>query len=157
MAEAGITVSGISEICNALEALPNAIVASIYLDALTAGIEAIHGPLLLATPELPANESGGMADDPGALRAALDYKVELDSQGRGGRAGLGYGKQSQVANLVEYGHQLVTHKGKTIGSVVPYPFIRKTFDGPAPEAAITAFAEVLEEKLDAAVASVARS
>lgn len=147
MAEAGITIRGIPEVSKALIALPKEIATQLYFYALEAAIKQIFAPLLQNTPEQPANESGGLFDDPGSLRAALDYAVKLDSQGRGGWAGVGFGKQSAVALLVEYGHQLLTHSGKHIGSVIPYPFNRQVFDSGAPEAAIAAFAQVIEDRL----------
>ena len=146
--EAGITIRGINETCAALTALPRALATQLYFEALRAAIEPVFAALLSATPEQPANESGGMFDDPGGLRAALDYAIQLDSQGRGGRAGLGYGKYSAIARLVEFGHQMVTHKGVLVGSVASKGFARRTFDGPVMLEAVEKFAQVIVARLE---------
>ena len=142
-----IKVTGITEVQKMLAEAPKSVVARGFLKALDAGAKVFEQELEIRTPVLVSAlmtvaEKG--KHHPGDLRRALMSLVTLDSQFRGGEAAVGYGKQGFIANFVEYGHRMVTHKPgkKHIGQVPAHPFMRPTFDAKA-DAALDAFAESL--------------
>lgn len=125
-----IKITGLEDVQRYLDEAPQNVVRKGFQKALAASIGVLKGELQLRTPV-----------DRGELRAAIRSRVKVDSDARGGIASLGFGKQSHVANWVEYGHRMVGHKPgkKLIGQVPAHPFVRPTFDAAA-DRAVEAFA-----------------
>lgn len=141
-----LTVRGLPGIMEVLNNMPAALVAKGFVRAGAAFNDKIYDALLAATPEQEDNKDGGRFGESGSLKADLDSSVELDSDIRGVRATVGFKKQGAIALLVDRGHQMVTHDGRVVGSVVPHPFLRQTWDGGAVDEGITAAIETLEEE-----------
>ena len=150
MPDFSIKIEGLEEVVEMLDKAPRTIVARGYLKALQAGANVIADAVEIRTP-VKAEDTGGLLDK-GELRESLMIDIQLDSALRGGVADIGFGKNGNVANWIEYGHRIVGHKpGKTdSGASVPAnPFMRGAADGCA-EAAIDAFTGSLKETIAAA-------
>ena len=146
MAEEIITVTGIAEAAEFLRNAPKVVVATAFLKAFRAGGEVIKEDLISRTP-IKSSATGGLLRE-GELQASVELKIQLDSQFRGGVAIISHGKNSNVANWVEFGHILVGHKpGKKVLGVVPeHPFIRPCADATW-QAAVEAFTDSLVESM----------
>src|SRR4051812_19267166 len=134
--DAVITITGIEEVQQMLRDAPRAIVAAGFAKAGRAAANVIEAEVSLRTPV----RSETVWDDEafaefknatgGDLKKALVSTVEIDAQGRGVHTETGFGKQGHVANWVEYGHRMVSHKPKKreVGFVAAHPFMRPAFD-----------------------------
>lgn len=145
-----LTITGLEEVQRRLKAAPKALAAKAYLKALDRAAGVIAAEVEARTPE----------GETGLLKESVITSVELDSEGRGGTAAVGFnssvsertGKpQDLIAFWVEYGHRQVSHGSKKssrheIGQVDAHPFLRPAADG-AGDRAIEVFAEVLSENL----------
>jgi HK97 gp10 family phage protein len=142
--EFSMTVSGIEETCAMLEAAPRNIAKAAFARALAAA----------AVPVVKALEARTPADT-GKLKASIVTDVAVDAAGGGGIASIGFGKQGHVANFVEYGHRMVSHKPhkKEIGTVAPHPFMRPAAAAAA-EPAIDAFCESVRESFSVGIADL---
>lgn len=136
-----ITVTGDREVALMLREGPKMLVANGFLKALSAGGNVIADALEVNTP-VKAEDTGGVLDR-GVLRESVMIQVELDSQFRGGSAHIGFGKNGYVANWLEFGHVLKSHKGKVLGFVPPNPFMRRTLNN-CGDQAIQAFADSIK-------------
>lgn len=138
-----IAIEGIDEVTKFLQEAPALVVANGFLKALNAAARPIEIELAVRTPIGPIS-----AEIENRLAESQVTETVLDSQLRGGFTEVGFGKQSNVANWVEFGHRMVTHKPgkKEVGSVPAHPFIRPAFEASA-EAAVDAFAESLSETI----------
>lgn len=146
-------VIGIDDVRRMLQAAPRLIVARAFLRALSAGANVIADELEARTP-VKAEDTGGVLDK-GVLRESVMIAIEIDSDLRGGRAEVGFGKNGFVANWLEYGHRMMEHgkkipraNRKLIGSgfVPARPFMRPAAAASA-DRAIEAFSEALVEEL----------
>jgi hypothetical protein len=101
----------------------------------------IEQTLATSTPESNLDR-----EDRVPLVDALMAEVEVDLNAKGGSASVGFGKLGYIANMVEYGHVMVTHAPgkKVVGFVPPHPFMRPAFESSA-EPAIAAFAASMTE------------
>jgi len=139
--EFSITISGIEETCAMLDKAPRNIVKAAYARALTAAAVPVVEALEARTPV-----------EHGDLKAAVVTDVAIDAVGKGGFASIGFGKEGHVANFVEYGHRMVTHKPnkRTVGAVIAHPFMRPAAAASA-EAAVDAFCESVRESMGAGI------
>ena len=145
MADIGITVEGLQETILMLDQAPRTVVARGYVKALSAGGNVIADEVERNTPE-KAEDTGGVLDK-GELRDSLVVSVELDSQYRGGHALVGFTSSNNadsVALWLDFGHRMVSHSGKVLGSVAGNGFMRRSADA-STEAAIDALAKSLRQ------------
>ena len=150
--ESIMTVTGLAEVQAMLRDAPRHIVAAGFARAGRAAADVFVAELEVRTPvrteALWNDETFSEFKDQtgGDLKAALMSEVLLDSQFRGVHVAVGFGKQGHVANWVEYGHKMVTHKPakKEVGFVSAHPFMRPAFEA-AGDRAIDAFVESLSE------------
>lgn len=141
MAGALVTMTGLGDVQKLLRESPKHIVVVGYAKALNAGAVVIEQTLQVMTPE-----SGIDRENRLPLAESIVIEVEVDTEGKGGVAEVGFGANGYIANMVEYGHRMVTHAPgkKQVGDVPAHPFIRPAFDQSA-EAAIAAFAASIEQ------------
>lgn len=137
---AGITIRGIPEIQRNLRDFPRQLVQRAFTKALSRAAAVFEEELRSRCPESDSDSS----DESGHLIDFLTSEITIDSGGRGGRARIGFGRLSRRALWVEYGHRMVSHKGKQIGEVKPHPFMRAAFAAAA-DKAIEAFTEAIRE------------
>lgn len=130
-------VHGLRDVEVFLDEAPGVIADAAYGKALQSGIDVFAEALATSTPVRK-----------GALRNALATEVEVDPNGGGGIARVGFGALSHRALFVEYGHLQVGHRPgkKPEGSVPAHPFMRPAFDGKS-EAAVDAVAESLNSSV----------
>lgn len=166
----GFTVTGIREVCDAFDKLPQAVVMLGYLKALEAAADVIEPALKQNTPVgqvavwNPETFSVVMAPS-GSLKRSVQRRIELDKHGAGGLLYVHFGKLNFIANFLEYGHNIVTHwaskvpykdsRGRLrykksgghviVGFVKPNPFIRETAD------------QVFEPVIDAVTESITKT
>jgi HK97 gp10 family phage protein len=142
---AGIVIKGLKETQAAMHEFPRLLVARAFVKALRAGIDVLAEELLARTPE---REEGDRDEDLQHLKDAIVSEVILTDQLDGGTASVGFGKLGHIANWLEFGHRMVTHKPglKEVGNVDPKPFMRPAFEAAA-EQAMEAFGDVLQEEL----------
>lgn len=118
-----------------------------------------------AEVELRASALVGESGSGTPLAEHVITSVEVDAQGRGGRAQVGFdssqdertGKPQDLKALwVEYGHIQLTHKGdapvKGKKFVPAEPFMRPAFEAAA-RPALEVFTEAIAESLDSLVAN----
>jgi|ERR1035441_529188 hypothetical protein len=162
--EFSIEVSGIEEACAMLTAAPTLLAKNTFARALSAAAVPVAAGLFEASPIM---KDGSVYHNPppGALKAKVMTDVEIDAQGRGGFAQIGFGRLGYVARLVEWGHRMVTRSvfaaNKKSGKMNAYygperrpvpahPFMRGVAVSTG-EAAIAAFADSAAESLKAGV------
>lgn len=137
--EAKMEVEGVDELVRFLRDAPKLLVMVGFQRALTSAAEIVADTLAYNAPEKEDNKAGGLLPEPGDLKSLVTYDIELDQQGRGGVATIGFRgrKAGTVAYWLEYGHRIVGHKPRKVDtgkSVVPNPFVRKTADQALPVA-----------------------
>jgi HK97 gp10 family phage protein len=140
MNELGIQIEGLDNCITQLEGLPARIVKGAFGQALAAGAIPIVEALETRTPV-----------DTGLLKESIQSEISISSEGKGGSLAVGFGKQGQIARLVEVGHRAVGHKpNKTdTGKVVqPHPFMRPALAASQQEA-IEAFKTRLLASIEA--------
>ena len=145
MSEALVSIIGLADVQKMLAEMPKHVVVSGFAKALNAGATVIEQTLQVLTPESELDR-----DDGQHMVDSLVIDVQVDSNGRGGYAEVGYGKQGYKANLVEYGHVMVTHKNqgsREVGFVPPHPFMRPAFEQSS-DAAIAAVQESILQTVD---------
>lgn len=150
MGDFGFNISGIEEACAMLDRVPKETVKIAFARALAAA----------AVPIVAAVRSHAPVHT-GEMIAKLKADVLIDSEGKGGKVSINFGKEGHTANFVEYGHRMVTHYQKTVlkgkkkvrvgghkdvGEVQPKPFLRPAASASG-EAAVEAFTEALTEAL----------
>ncbi|MBZ5621457.1 MAG: hypothetical protein LAQ69_22435 [Acidobacteriia bacterium] len=137
-------VEGLEETLSMLDGLPKALVLGGYNKAFHAAAGVIERELDARVPIRLEYEGKDLMVAGGALKGALMFIVTLDSNYRGGIVAVGFGKLGYIANFVEYGHRMVTHKPglKEVGFVPAYPFMRPAADA-AHEPSVDAFARSL--------------
>ena len=86
-------------------------------------------------------------EDYGKLLENITSEVIIDTQGRGGRAKIGFGRKGMVALWVEFGHRMLSHSGKDLGEVKAHPFMRLAFESAA-DRAVAVFTETVKEFMD---------
>lgn len=127
---------------------PRTVVARSFLKGFEAAAAVIEEELEIRTPVRTSTLWNDEAfrefktQTGGDLKAALMHVTTLDSNFKGGLLEVGFGKQGHVANFVEYGHRMVTHRPgqRQVGQVAAHPFMRPAFDASA-DRAINAFAD----------------
>lgn len=158
MADFEIKITGIDEVCRALDEEVSTVKRKLLGEALQAGVQPIKEAVYARTPVSahPPSESSTEITVLQHLKDSIISAVEVTD--KGGVASVGFGDMGQVANWVEYGHKLIGHaedtgklrKGKPVyshkelGTVEPHPFIRPATETAA-NAAVEEFAVVLEE------------
>lgn len=145
--DVGITVEGLSETMEMLSAAPKHIVVAGFAKALKAGADVIAAELAARTPE---RDEGDRNEEVGHLMDNIVIQVQVDPNGQGGIASVGFGKLGHIAMWVEYGHRLLGHKPnkKEIGTVQPHPFMRPAAAASS-DAAVAAFSSSLEATVNA--------
>ena len=138
-----ITVRGIPEVQRNLGAFPKLLVLGCFRKALARSAAVFEDELARRCPETDYSTS---SDEYGHLVDSIVSHITIDFQGRGGRGVIGFGDKSFVALWIEYGHRMVTHKGKQIGSVVAHPFVRASFAAAA-DRALEVFVEEVQKFL----------
>ncbi len=147
MPEAGITVQGLAEVQKNLSAFPRLLVVGCFNKAFKRAAAVFEEEIRANTPETEYSTS---SEEYGHLVDNLMDEISLDTQGRGGRLKIGFGKAGFVALFVEYGHRMVTHSKKDTGKFVPAnPFMRKAFAAAAGKA-LEAFTEAIQEYMKTA-------
>ena len=157
----GIEITGIEEMVADLQALPKTIVTKCFGQALAAAERVITPAVKAATPVDKALLATHRIA-PGALRAAVESRVEVDTGARGGQVTVDWGDLSHIAGFVEYGHRQVTGgyshvdksgrthgPGREVGQVPPHPFARPVM-ARISEEAVEAFATGLGEAIEEA-------
>jgi hypothetical protein len=139
----GITVRGIPEVQRNLAEFPKLLVMGAFNKALSRAAAVFETELRARTPESDYSTS---SEEYGHLVDNLMDVIEIDSNGRGGRVSIGFGRKSMVALWVEYGHRMLSHSGKGKGTVQAHPFMRPAFEAAA-EAALEAFTLAIQEFL----------
>jgi hypothetical protein len=145
-----MTITGLEATQAMLRDAPRHIVASGFAKAGRAAATVFEVELEMRTPvrseELFNDEtfSTFRNETGGDLKAALMSVVELDAEFRGVHVSVGFGKQGHVANWVEFGHRMMTHKpgSREVGFVPAHPFMRPAFEAGG-DRAIDAFATTL--------------
>ncbi len=150
---AGITVRGIPEVQSYLRDFPRILAINCFRKALGRAAAVFEQELRARCPEADLATSD---DDYGKLIDNLISTITIDSQGRGGRMQIGFGRKGFVAMFVEYGHRMVAHgataadrknnyEGKLLGAAVPpYPFMRPAFAAAADKAIEVVVEEIQE-------------
>lgn len=136
-----IRIRGIDEVCAFLDRIPKDNLPGALLSGLDAGGKVLSEFLVGTTM---AHERTGK------LMADLDTVIQLDYNGQGGVAMVGFSKsQAYKALWLEYGHRMVGHKPnkKDLGAFAPRPFMRVAADAGAEEA-IDAFVDAVLSSLD---------
>jgi hypothetical protein len=164
-----LRVTGLREVIAMLEGLPRGLVAEGFTRAFHEAGEVLQDELQRQTPV--RMDIGKKVVTGTKLAQSLRHRVVIDSQYRGGFVQIDWGSMSWVANLVEYGHAMVTHyenteaytdrKGKKrfkkwggheqIGTVRPHPFIRPSGEVAFPTA-IERFVDSIAKTTDNYVA-----
>lgn len=139
----GITVRGIPEVQRNLAEFPRILVMGAFNKALSRAVAVFERELRARTPEADYSTS---SEEYGHLVDALTDVIEIDTNGRGGRASIGFGRKSMVALWVEFGHRMLSHSGKDVGTVQAHPFMRPAFEAAA-DAALEAFTVAIQEFL----------
>lgn len=137
----GITVRRIPEVQRNLKDFPRLLVMGCFQKALARAAAVFEEEIRSRCPETDYSTS---SEEYGHLIDNLMDEITIDTQGRGGKARIGFGTKAMVALWVEYGHRMVTHKGKQVGSVEAHPFMRQSFEAAA-DRAIDAFTETVKE------------
>jgi hypothetical protein len=140
----GITVRGIPQVQRALADFPRLLVMDCFRVALGRAAAVFEEELDARCPESDYSTS---SEEYGHLIDNLVSEITIDTQGRGGRVKIGFGKKGFVALWIEYGHRMVTHKGKTVGSVAAHPFMRASFESAA-DRALEVFTETVRDYLN---------
>lgn len=140
------TITGLAEVQEMLDKAPALIVLQAFQQALTAASRPIARELYARTPE--REDENTRPEDQIPLREDVQVDITLDSRLRGGELKVGFGKQGHVANWIQNGHRIVTHKPghKVVGFVPPNPFMTAAAEASASDA-IDAFQEALVEAL----------
>ena len=138
-----IDVRGIPEVQRNLSAFPRLLVLQCFRKALSRAAGVFEEELRRRAPETDYSTS---SDEYGHLVDNIMSTVTLDTQARGGGARVSFGDKTFVAYLVEFGHRMVTHKGKQVGDVAPHPFIRAAFESAA-DRALEVFTEEVQATL----------
>lgn len=135
-----------SEAQRGLEDIRRLVTQTALVKGANAAAEVIAGTLATLTPEA---EEGERNDEQPHLVDSIVTAVEVDSEGRGVVANVGFGKMGYVANFVEYGHRMVGHKPdkKELGKVNPKPFMRPAAEMAA-DPAVEAFRAAVEGVID---------
>jgi len=114
--------------------------------ALMAGSAVLQQRLLENAPR--GDRAAGKRFEFPPLSQSIVTDVRVDQQHGTGSAETGFGESGPVALWNEYGHEIVTIKGKDTGvATKPNPFMRRTTDESA-EAVIDAFAASLLDTLN---------
>lgn len=148
-----VKLYGLQAVQQALREAPRRVVALSFAKALDKASGVIEADV--ATRAEALNETD--TDTP--IYEHVKVQVEVDTEGRGGRAAVGFdsspdartGKpQDAKALWVEYGHEMKTHDRKT-PEKTPYvfakPFMRPAFEATA-DRAVLVFAETLAQEID---------
>jgi HK97 gp10 family phage protein len=139
MANYDIQITGIDDVCAALDRLPTELAKAAFAPALKAGGAVLETAIKQGTPIEAGTHISGVSVPPGALRAAVEISVENDAGGRGGQATVDWGDLSYIAGFVDRGHRNVrggySHldkggrahgPGRELGDrVPPHPFARR--------------------------------
>lgn len=153
MADSGvqIDIQGIPEVVAYLDKLPVLVVKVTFRESLKAACEVLMAAIRPRIPEPPLKPRKGSSP----LSTALQYRTQVDPEGRGGSASIGFGKQGPLANWLETGHRMVGHrpKLKMLGFVRPFPFLRPAFQASYQEA-IDAFRRKFLEIAKAGIAGI---
>jgi bacteriophage HK97-gp10 putative tail-component len=147
----GITVRGIPEVQQNLKGFPRLLVLNCFRQALARAASVFEEELAVRAPETEYSTS---SEDRGHLIDSIMSDITIDTQGRGGRVKVGFGKKDMVALWVEYGHRMLSHSGKPIGTVPAHPFIRPAFEAAA-DRAIEVFTETVQEYMQSGSAIAA--
>lgn len=143
----GITVRGIPEVQRNLADFPKLLVMGAFTKALSRAAAVFEAELRANTPETDYSTS---SDEYGHLVDCLTDELEIDTNGRGGRVRVGFGRKGYVALWVEYGHRMLSHSGQKtkLDRTKANPFMRQAFENAA-DAALDAFTEAIQEFLAA--------
>lgn len=129
-----VRITGLEDVQRMLREAPKHIVVTGYARALNAAAQVIARELHYRTPE---RNEGDRNEEEAHLIDSIVVDVQVDANGQGGRAQVGFGKEGWKANLIEYGHEMIGHlpNKKNLGRPVPAnPFMRRTTDAAAEEA-----------------------
>ena len=138
----GITVRGIPQVQANLKGFPRILVMGCFAKALSRAAGVFEEALAAECPEAEMETTS--SEKYGTLLENIMSIVTIDTQGRGGRASIGFGKKGFVAVFIEYGHRMMTHQKKDTGKFVPQnPFMRRAFSRAA-DKALEAFTEEVE-------------
>lgn len=133
-----INVSGIEQVCQALDRAPLAM-NHLLKDGLVEAGNVIAMEVIARTPVKT-----------GLMKASVVNVVEvsLNGRGMGGRAQIGFGKQGFKARMIEYGHRIVGHKPgkKELGSKEGLGFMRAALEM-SKDAAASRFVSVVSAGL----------
>lgn len=147
----GITVRGVSEVQRNLADFPRLLVMECFSKALSRAAGVFEEELRAVTPETDYSTS---SEEFGHLVDNLVSTVTIDSQGRGGRARISFGKKGFVALWVDFGHRMLSHSGKEIKAVPGTGFMRRAFESAA-ERALEVFVETVKEFMSGSALSKA--
>jgi hypothetical protein len=136
-----ITVRGIPEVQRSLAAFPRQLVMSTFAKALGRAAAVFEAELSARVPEGMDTTS---SENYGTLLDNLCDEITIDAQGRGGKLQVGFGRKGMVALWVEYGHRMVSHSKKELGTVQPHPFMRPAFEAAA-DRAVDVFIDSVRE------------
>lgn len=143
MSDGGITVRGIPEVQHNLKDFPRLLVLGCFQRALSRASAVFEEELAARTPETDYSTS---SEEYGHLLDNLVSEITIDTQGRGGRVQIGFGRKGFVALWVEYGHRMVNRSHKQTGTVKAHPFMRPAFEAAA-NRAVDVFVETVQEYL----------
>lgn len=139
----GITVTGIPDVQRNLSNFPRLLVMQCLGKALSKAAGVFEEELRATCPETDYSTS---SDDYGHLVDNLLSEVTIDTEGRGGKASVGFGRKGMVALWVEYGHRMLSHSGAPtkLARVQANPFMRRAAEAAA-DRAIEVFTETIKE------------
>lgn len=139
MADVDIDTSWLDELADKLEGMTAADLPQIERAGLREVNKVVKPAMAAATPiafQIPTELSNALPT--GKLRGSVRARVLEPKDGLGRAAVVDFGKANYVANFVDGGHALIKGgrkgKGKTIGHVPAYPFIRRVQDAVQDEA-----------------------
>lgn len=117
-----VSITGLKEIDDVIKGLPKQLTHKIIGDAHALAAKPLINSAKLRVPM----KSGGLFDSIGVKRTNIQKTnaIGLIQVGpiRGGS------KKGYHGHLIEYGHKIVTKKGKTVGFSRKFPFMRPAFN-----------------------------
>jgi HK97 gp10 family phage protein len=119
---ATLSVTGIKEIDDLLKGLPKQLTHRV--------LQAAHAdaakPLINAAQAYAPYRTGKLERSIGAIKPSIHKATEIGIVKVGPRRGGSY--KGYHGHLIEYGHRIVTRKGKTVGRTSPKPFMEPAFN-----------------------------
>lgn len=147
MAEAEIDTSALDRICVALDGVAKEKRPQFERKALRAVAALIQPALKAATPE-ETTVPGTTSLPRGALRAAVQSRIHIGTNGEASTLAVGFGKLGHVARFVDEGHANPTaHRAKAKRNTPAHPFVREVQETTA-NTAVDTYVSSMQQQID---------